>query len=280
MTEAAKKTIENETVDILYGFKNQENYKNHFDWNFETDGLKDILSEEDFALIEKQDSLYEKNLQLKEILQRYFSAENGGVNEQNQKLAEWIVKDWGGIHSVKDFDKINNDIKNFYDKNQSGKEKLDDIKLSSSISSRSKVLSFLSPDEYVICDSRNIFALNWLLFFAQLDSIFAQLGGDKIHLFTPLPSKNKIIIKYNFETIAYVFFEKEIAYTFTTYSEYCCLIKNLTKKLGFKKIYETEMLLSSFSVDKEHGIPAFVKEKIKECLLNDYKALRDKQEMK
>ena len=32
MTEAIiyKKTIENETVDILYGFKNQENYKNHF----------------------------------------------------------------------------------------------------------------------------------------------------------------------------------------------------------------------------------------------------------
>ena len=122
---------------------------------------------------------------------------------------------------------------------------------------RSKVLSFLAPNEYVICDSQNIFALNWLFF-------FAQLGGDKIHLFTPLPSKNKIIIKYNFETIAYVFFEKEIAYTFTTYSEYCSLIKNLTKKLGFKKIYETEMLLFSISVDKESGIPAFVKEKIKE----------------
>ena len=257
MTEAAKKTIENETVDILYGFKNQENYKNHFDCSFKTDGLKDILSDEDFALLEKQDSLYEKNLQLKEILQKYFSSENGGVNEENQKLSQWIIKEWGGVHSVKDFDKINNDIKNFYDKNQSGKEKLDDIKLSDSISLRSKVLSFLAPDEYIICDSQNIFALNWLLFFAQLDS-------DKIHLFTPLPSKNKIIIKYNFETIAYVFYEKEIAYTFTTYSEYCCLIKNLTKKLGFKKIYETEMLLSSISVDKERGIPAFVKEKIKE----------------
>ena len=257
MTEAAKKTIENETVDILYGFKNQEKYKNHFDWEFKTDGLKDILSEEDFALIEKQDSHYEKNLQLKEILQKYFSSENGGVNEQNQKLADWIVKDWGGIHSVKDFDKIINDIKNFYDKKQIGKNKIDDLRLSGSISSRSKVLSFLSPDEYVICDSRNIFALNWVLFFAQLDS-------DKIHLFTPLPSKNKIIIKYNFETIAYVFFEKEIAYTFTTYSEYCCLIKNLTKKLGFKKIYETEMLLSSISVDEGCGIPHFVKGKIKE----------------
>lgn len=259
MTEAIiyKKTIENETVDILYGFKNQENYKNHFDKSFKTDGLKDILSDEDFALLEKQDSLYEKNLQLKEILQKYFSSENGGVNEKNQKLSEWIIKEWGGIYSFNDFDKINNDIKNFYDKNQSGKEKLDDIKLSDSISLRSKVLSFLAPNEYVICDSQNIFALNWLLFFAQLDS-------DKIHLFTPLPSKNKIIIKYNFETIAYVFFEKEIAYTFTTYSEYCSLIKNLTKKLGFKKIYETEMLLFSISVDKERGIPAFVKEKIKE----------------
>lgn len=259
MTEAIiyKKTIENETVDILYGFKNQENYKNHFDKSFKTDGLKDILSDEDFALLEKQDSLYEKNLQLKEILQKYFSSENGGVNEKNQKLAEWIIKEWGGIYSFNDFDKINNDIKNFYDKNQSGKDKINDLKLSGSISSQSKVLSFLSPDEYVICDSRNIFALNWVLFFAQFDY-------DKIHLFRPLPGKNKIIIKYNFETIAYVFFEKEIAYTFTTYSEYCCLIKNLTKKLGFEKIYETEMLLFSISVDEERGIPHFVKEKIKE----------------
>lgn len=256
MTEAAKKTIENETVDILYGFKNQENYKNHFDKSFKTDGLKDILSDEDFALLEKQDSLYEKNLQLKEILQKYFSSENGGVNEKNQKLAEWIIKEWGGIYSVKDFDKINNDIKNFYDKNQSGKEKLDDIKLSSSISSRSKVLSFLAPDEYVICDSRNIFALNWVLFFAQLDY-------DKIHLFRPLSGRNQTMPKYNLGTVANLVFEREIEYTFTTYSNFCYLIKDLTKKLGFKKIYETEMLLFSISVDEAHGIPAFVKEKVK-----------------
>ena len=188
MTEAAKKTIENETVDILYGFKNQENRKNQFDWEFKTDGLKDIISDEDFALIEKQDSHYEKNLQLKEILQKYFSAENGGDNAQNKKLAEWIVTVWGGIHSLKDFGKIINDIKNFYDKSHSGKDRIDDLKLTDSISSRSKVLSFLSPDEYAICDSRNIFALNWLLFFAQLDY-------DKIHLFRPLSGRNKIIPK-------------------------------------------------------------------------------------
>ena len=249
-------TAKNEAADILYGFKNQENRKNQFDWEFKTDGLKDILSEEDFTLLEKQDSHYEKNLQLKEILQKYFSAENGGDNEQNQKLADWIVKDWGGIYSVKDFDKINNDIKNFYDKNQSGKNKIDDIKLSDSISSRSKVLSFLSPDEYVICDSRNIFALNWVLFFAQLDY-------DKIHLFKPLSGRNQIMPKYNLETLANLVFEKEIEYTFTTYSDFCWLIKDLTKKLGFEKIYETEMLLSSISVDEAHGIPHFVKEKIK-----------------
>ena len=249
-------TAKNEAADILYGFKNQENRKNQFDWEFKTDGLKDILSEEDFALIEKQDSHYEKNLQLKEILQKYFSAENGGDNAQNKKLAEWIVTVWGGIHSLKDFGKIINDIKNFYDKNQSGKDKIDDLKLSGSISSQSKVLSFLSPDEYVICDSRNIFALNWVLFFAQFDY-------DKIHLFRPLPGRNKIIPKYNLEIIANVVFEKEIDYTFTTYSDFCWLIKDLTKKLGFKKIYETEMLLFSISVDEERGIPHFVKEKIK-----------------
>ena len=90
-------TAKNEAADILYGFKNQENRKNQFDWGFKTDGLKDILSEEDFTLIEKQDSSYEKNLQLKEILQRYFSAEKGGDNAQNKKLADWIMgtsKNW------------------------------------------------------------------------------------------------------------------------------------------------------------------------------------------
>lgn len=262
MTGTTKNIMEsfapkNEAADILYGFKNLENRKNQFDWEFKTDGLKDILSEEDFTLIEKQDSLYEKNLQLKEILQKYFSSENGGDNAQNKKLADWIINDWGGIHSLKDFGKINIDIKNFYDKNQSGKDKIDDLKLSGSISSQSKVLSFLSPDEYVICDSRNIFALNWVLFFAQLDY-------DKIHLFKPLSGRNQIMPKYNLETLANLVFEKEIEYTFTTYSDFCYLIKDLTKKLGFEKVYETEMLLFSISVNEECGIPHFVKEKIKE----------------
>ena len=225
--------------------------KNENEWTFETTGLKEIISEDDFGSIEKQQTPYEKNIQLKTILQQYFSSDN----EKNTKLAKWIVNDWGKISSAKNFASIINDIKLFF----SDKDRLKNIKLSDAISSRSKVLSFLSPQEYVICDSRNIFALNWLFYFAQYDK-------DKIHLFKPLAARNTTIPKYSIQTIANIVFDKEIEYSFVKYSDFCDTIKEITKKTEFKEIYQTEMKLFSISVDENQGIPFYVKNRVKEML--------------
>ena len=229
--------------------------KNKNEWTFKTTGLKKIISGDDFDSIENEQYFYKKKIRLKKILQKYFCSDNGGDNGKNRKLAEWIVKDWGKISSVKNFDPIINDIKLFY----SDKDKLNNIELSKEISSRSKVLSFLSPKEYVICDSRNIFALNWLFYFAQCDK-------GKIHLFKPLAARNTIIPKYSLEIIANIVFDKKIEYSFVKYSDFCDTIIKIAKKIGHNEIYQTEMELFSISVDENQGIPFYIKKKLREML--------------
>ena len=65
------------------------------------------------------------------------------TGRKNGNLAKWIVNDWDKISFAKNFDPIISDIKLFY----SDKDRLKNIKLSNAISSRSKALSFLSPQE-------------------------------------------------------------------------------------------------------------------------------------
>lgn len=238
-----------EIAKILQNLKKQDYKKDNPAWEFKINGLKEIINnEDDLKIIESENTLYEKNIRLKEVLPKYFSKENGGENDTNRKLSKWIINDWGGITNVKDFEKYINDIEQVY----TNKAEIDKISLADSISSRSKVLSFLSPKDYVICDSRNIFALNWLLFFVQYDETTLQL-------FTPLSGRNATLSKYSLETIASIVFGKEIKYSLKTYLDFCKMIKELTDKLGFKNIYDTEMFIFALSVDEEIGIPSLVK---------------------
>lgn len=173
-----------EIAKILQNLKKQDYKKDNPAWEFKTDGLKEIINnEDDLKSIESENTLYEKNIRLKEVLKKYFSNEKG----RNRKLSKWIINDWGGITNVNDFEKYISDVEQFY----TNKSEIDKIRLTDSISSRSKVLSFLSPEDYVICDSRNIFALNWLLFFVQYDETTLQL-------FTPLSGRNATLNKYSF----------------------------------------------------------------------------------
>lgn len=238
-----------EIAKILQNLKKQDYKKDNPAWEFKTDGLKEIINnEDDLKSIESENTLYEKNIRLKEVLKKYFSNEKG----RNRKLSKWIINDWGGITNVNDFEKYISDVEQFY----TNKSEIDKIRLTDSISSRSKVLSFLSPEDYVICDSRNIFALNWLLFFVQYDETTLQL-------FTPLSGRNATLNKYSLETIANTVFGKEIdkktEYSLKTYSDFCDIIKKLTGKLGFKNIYDTEMFIFALSVNEEIGIPSLVK---------------------
>lgn len=242
-----------EIAKILQNLKKQDYKKDNPAWEFKTDGLKEIINnEDDLKKLENEKSLYEKNIRLKEVLPKYFIKENGGDNDTNRNLSKWIINDWGHITNVKEFEKYINDVEQFY----KGELEIDKISLGDTTSSRSKVLSFLSPEDYVICDSRNIFALNWLLFFVQYDETVLQL-------FTPLSGRNATLNKYSLETIANTVFGKEIdkktEYSLKKYSDFCDIIKKLTGKLGFENIYDTEMFIFALSVDEEIGIPSLVK---------------------
>lgn len=124
------------------------------------------------------------------------------------------------------------------------------------ISSRSKVLSFLNPKKYVICDSRVIFSLNWLLFITRTEEHFVQ--------FSKLEPRNKTCKAYS---LSYLLekYKLQPAEEKTQYGEFIEVIKDLTDELKEKqgddwKIYCTEMLLFQIADDLEYGIPCLVRE--------------------
>lgn len=195
---------------------------------------------------------YDKNLILKEGISRSFEEAD---KAQRKELVKWIIKDWGGINTynedkiIKDFDLEENAIR--------------EINLTNSISSRSKVFSFHYPNKYVICDSRNIFTLNWLLFFT------CEKSSNEIHLFKILPSRNTILPKYNLTTVINLLCNKRYNEEYTKYYDFCDVIKRLTKELENNYIYETEMLLFSLSVsDENRGIFKYIKEHMKDRINN------------
>ncbi len=240
-------------ANILEDLKEKNvNYRESFSWKFDTEGLRNLILDDKLNELEAINNLYEKNIFLKEIFQESLKKKNKNEIEQ---LARWIVAEWGGIKNLSNnsYSKIVNDIEILNDNIQLS------LELKENISSRSKVLSFYEPEKYVICDSRNIFALNWLLFFVQKDE-------KTINLFTPLSGRNKTLKKFNLETIVETILEKEINYNYKDYSDFCNLIEKLTEKLDFKKIYETEMFIFAISVDQDNGIPFYIKNELKKLL--------------
>ncbi len=222
--------------------------------------------------IENEENLFKKNKLLKEKLQKYF---NSPDFEQNKlSLINYIINTWGGIQEIKEDEKSGKKVNRkelIFDDiasvNQSSTDQIDNMGISGDyISSRSKVLSFLAPEKYVICDSRVIFSLNWLLFITRTKEQFVQ--------FSKLEPRNKtckayslsyLLEKYNLQTAE----EK------TRYREFIEVIKDLTVKLKGKlkekqgddwKIYCTEMLLFQIADDLEYGIPCLVRE----LLLKEY----------
>ncbi|ALH96746.1 hypothetical protein AOY20_12800 [Acinetobacter equi] len=104
------------------------------------------------------------------------------------------------------------------------------------ISSFSKVASFINPTEYVIYDSRVIYALNWLLF----------NYAPEVELFTQPQGRNSELIKYDMQTIFRLSSKK---YTYRShkiaYHAYCKLIKQLSVDVYgvSRQPYLLEMLL-------------------------------------
>ncbi len=224
--------------------------------------IKKIEKIEENGKEKKKENLFEQNKLLKENLKECF---NSPDFEQNKlSLINYIINTWGGIQEIKEDEKSGKKVNRkelIFDDiasvKQSSTDQIDNMGISGDyISSRSKVLSFLAPEKYVICDSRVIFSLNWLLFITRTKEQFVQ--------FSKLEPRNKtckayslsyLLEKYNLQTAE----EK------TRYREFIDVIKDLTDKLKEKqgddwKIYCTEMLLFQIADDLEYGIPCLVRE--------------------
>ena len=168
------------------------------------------------------DEIFYKDVYLKFIL-------NEMLNQKKDiDLHKWIVSDWGGIKTHKDFKTLKESMKNqSFDR----------------ISSWSKIASFQNISDYVIYDSRVIYSLNWLIFrfnkkYNKTEKYFFQPSGRN-KLLTLLPVDSII----NFGNIEYlevnskgdnifgdIYFQKS-----ECYFKMCELTKNLNK-LIFKDI--------------------------------------------
>lgn len=178
----------------------------------------DNLEEELFGI----DKIFYKDVYLKFIL-------NEMLNQKDDKnIHKWIVSDWGGIKTHKDFKTLQESMKNYsFDR----------------ISSWSKIVSFQNISDYVIYDSRVIYSLNWMIFrfnkkYNKTEKYFFQPSGRN-KLLTLLPVDSII----NFENIKFldvdgkgdrifgdIYFSKSKCYL-----KMCELTKNLNK-LIFKDI--------------------------------------------
>jgi hypothetical protein len=220
-------------------YRNQINLNERFENTFPIDA--EILLTIDLKILNKIDNGFERTKKLKELIKLRAKG-----NYKNISLNYWIINNWGGIKSFKRNEKNTFKIGTF--EKQLHKKKLTKDTFGT-ISSLSKIASFIDPDNFSIYDSKVIYALNWLILTTE----------NKLNFF-PMPiGRNKTLVDFDLSTIIHLIhlkkYEKEeqifINYQ-DAYFEYCDLLKNLSKEIYGQdsKPYELELLLFTIS-DKE-----------------------------
>lgn len=124
---------------------------------------------------------YNRNVELKYIV--YSRIKDLNINQQ-EELANWIVKKWGGIKAGKGslLALALNMEKSLKDKGVSSFQK---------VASYSKVLSFKNIEEFIIYDSRIVYSLNWIM-----------LKQNATKLYFPIPSsRNRKLMSFDFDVI-------------------------------------------------------------------------------
>lgn len=232
-----------QVIEKLRMYANQIELKERFNYNFD-------ISDPIFNSIETQDLLekknpFDQNVRLKWILnEKYKEVPNSNI------LDFWIINVWGGIRGFKVTDKNKEKIKTF--KKQLLKRKLSKDSFST-ISSLSKLSSFIDPDNFVIYDSRVIYTLNWLILTCENQETFKER-------YFPMPSgRNRIISDFDMNTILHLShiseYSQGIPLSFSqqqAYFEFCDFVKTTTVEIfgNNSKPYELEMLLFTLA-DKE-----------------------------
>jgi hypothetical protein len=240
-------------IETLKYYSKEIDLKERFDFNFDiSDKIFNSAETEQFKTDKNP---FDQNVRLKWILSEKYKN-----NTEQNFIDFWIINNWGGIRGFKQNDRNVEKIKQY--KRQLEKRKLTK-ECFSTISSLSKVSSFLDPENFVIYDSRVIYTLNWLILTCENQS------GLKEKYF-PMPSgRNKIIVDFDINTIVNLShiseYEKQTELYIKeqfAYFEFCDFIKSNTKLIYGEnaKPYELEMLLFTLA-DKE--IFKELKERIK-----------------
>ncbi|CAI2314396.1 conserved hypothetical protein [Vibrio parahaemolyticus] len=225
--------ILSELVSILIKLSERYPLRDNFDWELPEHcplGFPDSIA-----------SQFDKNIYLKHNLSPLL-----GANNLDNRY--WVIRDWGGIRSLKMSDKNDALLTKLDDELQKG---MLTRPIFSVISSFSKVASFINHNDYAIYDSRVIYSLNWLLF-----------KHTNTTQFYPQPSgRNAELAKIELNTIFHLS-DRDFTYVShkTAYHEYCSLLKELSLAVyGKNEPYWVEMLLFSIA-------PSFILDDIKSSL--------------
>lgn len=195
------------------------------------------LLAEDITMLSRYDDVFDQQLALKRIVSERLSGEFSHSDTNG-----WIVNTWGRISN---FDAKRNIIINGTEKNRVEwyKDALEsghlDNNLIRSISSLSKISSFIKPREYFVYDSRVAVALNWLIY-----RCYDELSDDCRKFFWMPQSRNKreIIMKSIINRGEDAYFSKS-----DSFFNYCELVKklydNLKHRSDLQEPAEIEILL-------------------------------------
>lgn len=224
-----------EVLKKLKSLSKEINLSERFNYNFE---INHIFNNNDKKKLTDQKNLFIRNKILKQIIREKYEQKNDYL-----ELDFWIINEWGGIRGFKENQKNIGKINKF--KKQIFSDKITKESFST-ISSLSKIASFINPDKFFIYDSRVIYSLNWLILTCENQEHINEK-------YFPLPNgRNKIISNYDMNTIINIshinqFENPKELYTKEqdAYLRYCDFIKNGSREVfnGEVNSFELEMLL-------------------------------------
>ncbi|MCR8666216.1 hypothetical protein NO995_00835 [Aestuariibaculum sp. M13] len=227
----------------LKAFSEQVDLRKRFDYNF--DVTDSIFSQNESELLSNENNPFDQNVKLKWILSEKYKQHT----EQNF-IDFWIINNWGGIRGFKPNERNIDKVQRF--KKQLEKQKLS-LDCFTTISSLSKLASFIYPDHFVIYDSRVIYTLNWLILTCENENGFKQP-------YFPMPSgRNRIIADFDMNTIINIshvneYIDNKPLYVTPqeAYFNFCDFIRTNAPLIygPDAKPYELEMLLFTLA-DKE-----------------------------
>lgn len=243
----------NNVIEKLKAYASQIDLGERYIYNFDSSDA--IFNFSEIERLTKGKNPFDQNVSLKWILKNKYEK-----TEESTPLDFWIINNWGGIRGFKATDKNKEKIKAFRKQIIKGRLSKDSF---STISSLSKISSFVDPDNFVIYDSRVIYTLNWLILTCENHENFKQR-------YYPMPSgRNKIISDFDMNTILNLFHIQEYSQEQSlfisqqnAYFDFCGFVKKATTKVfgNNSKPYELEMLLFTLA-DQE--IFEELREKIK-----------------